>query len=317
MRAIRSGFAVLLAAALLLAACGKDKDQAQQQAVANASATPVVAVQTTAKLLKDGDFDGFWQHVLPPADYRTLRADWGKDRAGKRPVTAKDRQQFADTMAELTAPDAETTLYAKLQPTLADYNRKYKNQLPVMMAIAQSVFATQIDNSKDLTLERKQQAKDTLAAVAQWAQRAAWGDPAKAKQAVAVVVDTARKLDLKTLDQARTLDYAQSMQRYTTAWLGAKQLLAIYGLSLDQTFDSVRTELTASKGDTATVKLSYTLLDKPTSTDIHLIRENGRWYDADLLAHWRQRHASPATPASTALAPAPANTAPAPASTAP
>jgi hypothetical protein len=304
MRASRSGIAVVLAAALLLAAChNKDEDQAKQQAVA--SATPTVAVQTTAKLLKAGDFDGFWQHVLPPADYQMLRADWSKHRE-TTPITARDRAQFAATMTELTAPGAEDALYKKLQPTLKDYPGKYKNQLPVMIAIGQSVFSTQIDNNKALTLAQKQQAKDTLAAVAQWAQQAPWGDPVKAKQAVAVVVDTARKLDLKTLDEARALDYPAAMQRYTTAWLGAKQLLAIYGLALDQAFDSVKTELVESKGDTATVKLGYTLLDKPMSTDIRMVRENGRWYDADLLDHWRKSHAK-AVPAPAASA-APATT---------
>jgi hypothetical protein len=300
MRAFRSGIAVLFAATLVLAAChDKSAEQAKQQAAV--SATPTLAVQTTAKLLEAGDFDGFWQHVLPPADYQTMRADWNRQRQAK-PVTDRDRQKFAASMAELTAPGAEDALYKKLQPTIRDYNSKYKNQLPVMIAIGQSVFATQVDNSKTLTLEQKQQAKDTLAAVAQWAQQAPWGDPAKAKQAVAVVVDTARKLDLQTLDQARALDYPAAMQRYATAWLGAKQLLAIYGLALDQAFDSVKTELTESKGDTATVKLSYTLLDKPMTTDIHMIRENGRWYDADLLDHWRKRQTQPVAPAAAGTA---------------
>lgn len=309
MRMPRLRLALLLCAALaLLSACGKDKDQQQ----AAASATPAAAVENSAHLLKTGDFDGLWQHVLTPADYKTMRADWGKDHDPSQ-ATAEDRRKFAETMAELTAPDAEQTLFAKLQPQLAQYDKQYKDQLPVMIGIGQGVISTQIDNSKELTLAQRQQAKELVAALAQWAQQTPWGDTDKARQAIAAIVDSARKLDLKTLDQAYALDYPAAMQRYATAWDGFKQVLAVYGLALDDSLDSVKAETLETKGDTARVKVSYTVLDKPMSTEIAMIREDGRWYDADLLKNWRKHHAEEmaryAPPAAAGTVPAPAKSA--------
>ena len=276
--------ALLLFAALLLAGChGKD-----EPAQAGGS-TPEAALQSSVDLLRSGDLNGLWKHLLPPADYASMRADWALQQRHAQPDSAGQRARFSETLRKLTAPDAEDTLYAELQPKLAQMQQQY--QLPVLASVGEAILKRSIARSPSLGETQKAQLGSVLDTLLPWAQQAPWFDAAHAKQAIGVAVATARKLDIKDADQLRSLDFDTTMTRYATAYAGAKQLLAIYGLSIDQTLDSVRfTPVTNSNGH-AVVKVDYTLLGKPLSAEAKMVEENGRWYNEELLANARRSHA--------------------------
>lgn len=270
---------VALVAIGLLAACGK-----QPPASPTADTrTPDGAVLAAVRLLKAGDFDGLAQATLPPQDYQAQRADWEREHLAVSDITDEDRRKFAATMQRLTAPDAEQKLFAQLKPQLAAFEQQYKDQVPMMIGIGQTMVGTALDQSADLTAAQKAQAKEALAALAQWAQGVAWTDPAKAQQAIAAICDTARRLDLKTLDEVRALPYAQAMQKYGLAWQGLKRLTAVYGLDLDQVLDSAKAETLANDGQRARLKVTYTLLGKPISSETIMLQRDGRWYDQGVL----------------------------------
>jgi len=272
------------AAVLALAACH------HQDAAVSGGSTPEAAVQESVQLIKDGNFDGFWKHALPPADYAQMRADWTQLRPDRQPVTAEERARFAQVMQQLSAPDAETKLYAQLQPKLAQMEKQYKDQVPVMVGIGQAIATTGIAQAKTLSEAQKQQARDVLAALVPWAQKAPWFDQDKAKQAIHVAVTTARQLDLKRPDELRTLDFSAAMGKYGQVFDGLKQLLAVYGLSIDDTLDSVKATTVDMDHGRAHVHVSYTLLGKTLNTDTQMVMERGRWYDQALLQNVRKAH---------------------------
>lgn len=301
-----------LVAVLALAACHHQEEAAQ-----SGGSTPEEAMQQSVALIKAGDFAGFWKHALPPADYANLRTDWAHPRPDQRPITDEDRAQFTQTMQQLTAPNAENTLYTQVQPKLTQLEQQYKDQLPVMIGIGQAIIGTGIAQSKKLTDEQKQQANAVLAAMLPWAQKTPWFDQARAKQAVNVVVTTVRKLDLKNADELRTMDFDTAMKKYSLGFDGAKQLLSLYDLSIDETLNSVKLTPTDNSNGHASIKVDYTLLGKPLSFESKLVQQDGRWYSEDLLRNVREAHEEllhPATDSSTA---APAASAPAPATSAP
>ena len=76
--------------------------------------------------------------------------------------------------------------------------------------------------------------------LAPWAQKTPWFEQDKAKQAVHVAVTTVRQLDLKSPEALRAMDFDTAMKKYAIGYAGAKQLLAIYGLSVDDTLDSIK-----------------------------------------------------------------------------
>ncbi|MFC5742511.1 hypothetical protein [Dyella tabacisoli] len=292
-------------AVLALAAChNKDKDQ--QEAAKPGGDTPEAAIQQSIDLIKANDFAGFWKHALPPAEYATLRADWTRPKPEQQPITDEDRAKFAENLRQFTEVDAETKLYAQFKPKLAQMQLQYKDQLPIMIGIVQQIAKTGIDQDKQMGDTQKQQARDVLGVLAPWAQQVPWFDQDKAKQAVGTVVTTARKLGLKSADDTRKLDFDSAMQKYAIGFTGVKQLLGIYGLSVDDSLNSAKVTPMESKDGHARVKIDYTLLGKPLSTEYALVQQDGRWYSEDMLRHVHEAHARLLAPAPSASTPAPA-----------
>lgn len=303
-----------LLAVVALAAC-HDKDQ-QKQVELTGGATPEAAIQDEVKSIRAGDFAGFWKHALPAADYATLRADWPREHAGQ-PPSAEDRAQFEAKMKEFTEPGAEDKLYAQARPKLIQLQQQYSDQLPVVLGIGQGIARTAIDQNHGMTAPQKKQANDVLDVIVPWAQQQAWFDQAKARQAIASLVASARKLDLKQAEQLQSMDFDTAMQKYSTGYLGIRDVLAIYGLSLDQTLDSVKVTTLENAYGYARVRIDYVLLGKSLSTESTLMQQDGRWYSEDLLKNVRDAHQRLMMPAAAASAPAAASTVPAAATPAP
>lgn len=307
--------AIIVLVGLVLAGCHEDK---QPNLVAE-TATPQIAVQNAIKQLRAGDFDGLLKHALSPADYKQLRSEWTrKEHRSLRGISQAERERFARNMQRLTRPDAKKKEFAKLAPLLAAWKVMRDKSLPMMVGMFDTAVGTEITQSDSLTGKQKSQARGVLKAVTEWMQSTEWGSKAKAKKAIGIVVDTARALDVKTLEEASELDYEQSMQRYATAWKGGKALLAVYGLSVNRMLDSAEVKTLTQKDDSATVQVEFTILDKPFTTSVDMVRKGKRWYPRHFLEHWRSAraklaYAGSAAPATSAAAPA---SVPAPAATA-
>jgi hypothetical protein len=305
MRSLRfRSFLFIAVAALALGAC-HDKDQ--QQAATSGGETPEAAVQQSVALIKSGDFAGFWKHALPPTDYAAFRQDWAKPDPDRPPLTDEQRAEFSRNYTAWTEQDAETKRYAELKPKLVQLSQQYRDQMPVMIGIVQQIAKTGVAQDKDMTDTQKAQANAIVDTLAPWVQQAPWFDQDKAKQTVTIAVATARKLELKSADQLRTMDFDTAMQKYTIGYDGLKQALNLYGLSLDQTWDSVKLSTIENVNGRARVKIDYVLLGKPLSTESVLIQQDGRWYSEDLLKNARETHTRLSQPApSTTAPPAPA-----------
>jgi len=294
--------------ALVLAACNRNP----LPTTPPPSTTPENAVRADLVLTRNGDFDGLLRSTLPPADYKAWRDEWQHARAQQPAPTPEQRAHFARLMRELTAPGAEERLLKQVRPQLDQLRTHRAQNLPMLLGILQAAGNDLVQNA-GLSPNQKQQATQTVAALAAWAQHADLADQAKAKQAIGVICATARKLNLQTLDQWRALEYPQVMARYATGWDGLKQLLKVYGLDLDATFENAKLETLGENGTNARVRETLTLAGKPIVSESHLVKQNGHWYDADALAAWRKQHQKTASAASIA----PAASAPARASSAP
>lgn len=282
---------------LTLAACGNDSNTAATAAVADTS-SPQDAVMTSVALLKNNDIDGLLHASLPPAEYKAMREEWST--RADEPITDEDRAKFAEQMQRLTAPGAEEALFAQLQPMLAAFDTTYKAQLPMYIGMGQTMAATAINKSEELSPEQKQQAMDVIGAIANWGMTTNWSDPATAKQAISIVTDTARSLDLGTLDQVQALTYEQAMPKLATSMAGVKQVLAVYGFDVNAALDSVTAKTVSNEGNNAVVEYSYTLLGKPVTGSTKLVQRDGHWYNKDMLEQIEKELAKAASAQATA-----------------
>ena len=288
-------FAFAAALAAVAAGCGQSQTAAPTAAAPAAVAAPVAstpdgAMAATVKSLRDNNVAALLDNALPAAEVAKMKADWSKE-MNKDPVTDEDRKQFADTMTKLTAPDAEAKMYAEIEPKLKEFDAQSAQQMPMMIAMGQGFAQSSIQQNKDLSDAQKQQASAMIDAAAKWAQQTKFTDPALVKSAIAAICKTARDLNLKTIDEARALTYDQAMQKAGIVLAGVKQVLAVYGLNLDKSLDTVKFETVATNGDTAKVKVTYTAFDQPFATESDLVKVDGRWYGKQAIEQWKKHEA--------------------------
>ena len=267
-------------------------------AIAVATSSPEGTVTASVKAIRENNVASLFEIMMPPAELAKVKADWSKE-MNKDPVTDEDRKQFADTMNKLTAPNAEATLYAQIEPQLKEFDAKQAQQMPMMIAMGRGFAQSSIQQSKDLSEAQKQQAQQLLDAVATWAQNTKFTDPALVKGAIAAICKTARDLNIKTIDDARALTYDQGMQKAGIIMGGVKQVLLVYGLNVDKTLDSVKVEPAAIAGDSAKVNVTYVAFDKPFSTEGDLVKVDNKWYSKQAIEQWNKRQQEEAAAAQT------------------
>ena len=285
---------VALIALLAAAAVGCGNQQSPTPAAVNAN-TPDATIRKSAELLKQNDIAGVMQNALPPADYEKVKTDWTKAN-NERPVTDEDRQKFQETMTRLTAPDADKTIYAEIEPQLKQFDAQYQQQIPMYVAMGQGWLTGMVQQNKDLSDADKQQAVAAINALAAWVQKTRFTDAESVKKVLAITTKSARDLNLKTLDEARALTFDQSMGKARIALGGFKEALAVYGFSVDQTLDSVKPEVVTNDGKAASVKVSYSLLGTPLTATTEMVNVDGRWYGKDTIEKLKEQQAQPATP---------------------
>jgi hypothetical protein len=289
--------ALLLALAALVAACGKNEEQAKTGAapapVAAPAASPDDAVMATVRALRANDVNGFIVAAMPPGEVAKIKGDWTKNIA-KSPITDDDRKKFADQMGKLTAPGAEDKLFAEVEPQLKKFDQESAAQMPTMIAMGQSFVQSSIQQSKEMNDDQKKQAAGLVDAAGKWAQGVKFTDPALVKAAIAAVCQTARDLNLKSLDEARALTYDQGMIKAGIALAGVKRVLAVYGLQIDRSLDSIKAETISTTGDAAKVKVTYTAFDQPFSSEGDLAKVDGKWYGKQAIEKWQREQAEAA-----------------------
>ncbi|HEY4146410.1 hypothetical protein [Pinirhizobacter sp.] len=270
----------LALAACLLVACH------QEDAPAPVAVTPPeAALKASVDLLGRGDFAGFWQHALPPADFANLKADWQR-RPGL--LDEPDRQRLDTSLAELGRDGADKRLWTEISPFVLHFERDYREQMPLTIGIFQSIAMTGIGSATSLTTAQKALAREAVLALGPWAQAAPWGDVAAAHKAIDIAVAAGK--DLQFTADGKPADFETSMRNQQLAFNAVVDMAHLYHLDLDAMFASAHTQVLENTEASARVRVMYTLVDRPLSIDIAMVREDGRWYDRDLLESVRSSH---------------------------
>ena len=288
---------------LLLAGCKGNSNEAAKD--------PVAAAKDIAAAVRANDFDRLSHIAVPPDLYTKLEARFKEEAAAKPKPTDAERKQFADTVTKFTEADAEAKLFAEVQPKLAQVGP----QMPMMVGMFGGMAGQSIQQSATMSPSEKTQANALLTAITKWATTAPLSDPDKAKQAIKILVKTARDLKLGTLDEAQALTFQQTMQKTGGFVGGLREVLAVYAFDTDKALASVTATKKSEAGDAAVVSVSYTLMDVPVTFDVNMVKRDDRWYSADAIKNVENMLAKPvgASPASPmAMSPdAPAPTEPA------
>jgi hypothetical protein len=281
----------LLLAGLLLAACSREPAP-----VPGAPQEPVAAVEALAAALRDGDLVRYSELSLPPALREQRVALWQREMAVDPPLAPEQVQRYNEMMAMLTAPDAEAVLWAKAQPRLAAMAQDVGPKWTMGVTMLSGFATTAIAAAPALSEAEKAHATGVVEAFAEWAgDRARFTDEARAREAIALAVRTARELDLPTLDAARALQYDALLGKAGVAFRGAKSIAAAYGIDADAALSQVQAEVIAIDGPRALVRVRYPLLGKEVRFEQPMVQIDGGWYREDAVQALEQALADEAT----------------------
>ncbi len=280
-----------LAGAVLLAlgACGNKEEAAETPAAVQAAAKemgPVDTLQATNDAFKNNDLGQLLAMVMPADKLAEMRADWDKERA--EPVTDEDRQEFADGWGKLTKDGAVDELMAEAEPQLAQMGE----QLPAMMPMFQGMLTMTVQESEDLSAEQKAAASSAVTGLFGWAQNADLANPELLRQALTIAHEKAKSLNLNSIDDVRAMDFDQMLGKASVMLGGVKEMLNVYGLSLDEMVGSMQAEQLEMAGDNAKVRTTYTVFGNPITYDTEMVKMDGRWYSKDSMESLEKMTAS-------------------------
>ena len=280
----RATFVAMLAIAA--SACNKDDTSVASAGISG----PEQTIQRSVALARESDVAGLVELLLPPAEFVRMKADW-VTKVDATPADAAAKTRFAETMAKLTADDAVENIYKEIEPEIRQFDAQYQQQIPTLVAMGRGYMKGLVQQSQELSANEKEQASNIIEAIASWVEKTRFTDPDLVKKTLGVVTETARKLNLKRLDEARSLSFEASAPKLQMGFDGLKKVLDVYGFSINQALDSVTTQLVSSTGDDAVVKISYTLLGTPLESTTEMVRLDGHWYSKDTIDKLKARKA--------------------------
>lgn len=275
----RIGRIGLVLGALVLAAC-----QREAEPVAGAPGEPVAAVEALAEALREGDLRRYAELSLPPTMQARQKALWRQQVAAKNPVDEAQAQRYAELMAELIAPDAETALWAKAEPKLVALEQELGPKWTLGVTMLSGFATTAIRASESMSEAEKGHAAGVVAALAAWAgDQARITDRERAKEALGVAIRTARELDLPDVAAIEALDYDPMLEKAGVAFRGFKAVMAAYGIDADAALSQVEADVIAIDGPRAVVRVRYPLLGKEVQFEQPMREIDGGWYREDAI----------------------------------
>ncbi len=284
-------FLSLCAVAVLATGCRRS-----QEPLPGAASEPAAAVRQLVQHLHDNDLAGYARAAVPPAQYAELETAWANGHSRWPLDELPLHDKLPALLATLSAADAETRLQRAFKAQIGGQAASVRQAAHSLGLFGEQYISHQGDYSDDERAHYVQLVK----ALSDWAQAAPLSDPKLARSTIATLTAAARATGLDSEAALQAAGMTGSLQRLGPFAQAAKQVLAGYGLSLDDSVAQLRTGLVRQEGDHAVVRVQYPLAGKEIDLQVALERRQDRWYLARTLAE-----ADAALAAARAAAPAP------------
>lgn len=262
-------FAFGLCVAVLLAGCKREPAE-----LPGAATEPAAAVRQLAQYLHDDDLVGYARAAVPPAEYARLETAWRQGHS-RWPLTELPLdEKLPALLAALSASDAEKTLQQAFKAQIAGQAAGVRQA-----AHSLGLFGVQyLRNQGDYSDEQREHYVQLVTALSDWAMAAPLSDPKLAQETIARLTAAARDTGLNSDEALQQAGMTASLERLGPFLRAFKQVLAGYGLSLDDTAAGLRVGLVAEQGERATARVRYPLAGKELDISVALARRDRHWY---------------------------------------
>lgn len=265
---------------LLLSSCGREPELP----IGN---SPDTAIMNSIAALRANDLEGLLRNALTPEQFTRLEFEWDQERT--RQLTEQETAEFAANMDRLLAPDAEENIMAELEPQLDELRKT----MPLVLGLMQTGAMAALQDENEYNDQQREMGEKAIQSVVAWAQQTDLSDPVRARSAVQIAIDTARSMNVTTLEDVRALDLMGLLDRGDLAIAGAKEVLEVYGIAMDETLDSVRVRTLERDGDQATVEVTLDFLGVTYTFEEEMVRDEGRWISREALDRLDQPESTP------------------------
>jgi hypothetical protein len=291
MRKPRFVLLLFAVAAIAVGVSACQREQALAPAVAIGDNTrPAQTVLLLTRHLHDNDLEAFARDAVPPALHAQLVTAWREGRT-RWPL---QELPFDERLPQLLASLAEPGSEKRLQQV---FDRQFSGAHAEIKAAASALglFGVQyVQQDAEYSAAERAHYAQFVTAISSWAATAPLGDPLRARKAIPQLARAARTVGLASEADFAKAGMATSLRRLGTFLGEGKQVLALYGLQLDDSLAGLQATLQNQTGDTAKVRMQYTLGGEAIDTVVDLERRGGRWYLSDYLRHAEAAVARPA-----------------------
>lgn len=279
----------LAAAALLglaVIAGGCDRPSGDRGTVA---APPVQAVTRLVDDLRRHDLAAYARHAVPPALHARLETAWAEGRTVWPLTELPLDAQLQGFITALAAPGSEQRLLAAYRKQFAGAHGELRSAATTL-----GLFASQhVSQGGDYSEAERDHYAQLIAALSRWGQQAPLGDLARARTAIPQLVAAARTTGLAGPDGFQQAGMERSLTRLGPFFGRLQQVLVDYGLDFDAALAGLEATLAEQTGDTARVRLRYTIAGQAIDAVVLVERRDGHWYLSDLLRHAEAEAARP------------------------
>ncbi len=264
--------------------CGCRRESGAGPAPAAGAREPAQAVLLLTRHLHDNDLAAFARDAVPPALHRQLEEAWRRGRT-RWPL---DELPFDERLPRLLGALAEPEAEARLQRV---FDRQFAGETTALKAAATTLglFGAQyVRQGSGFSAGERAHYLQFVQALSRWGASAPLADPVRARAAIPLLAAAARATGLRSeADFART-GMDGSLRRLSGFLRTLKQVLAGYGLALNDSLAALQAEVVESRGTQAKVRMRYTLGGSPVEAVVEVERIGDRWYLSDYLRHARQ-----------------------------
>lgn len=287
-----------LALALLLGACERAPTPPP------APPKPMGPAEALTRLMQDlrrNDLAGYARHAVPPTLHARLETAWTEGRTVWPLTELPLDDRIAPMITALAAPGAERQLKATFKQQFSGAERELRSAASTL-----GLFAGQyVASAEEYSDEERDHYTQMIAAFSQWGRRAPLADGKRASAALPRLVNAARGTGLAGPEAFAKAGMDKALGRLGPFLRTTKDVLRSYDLDLDATLDGIEATVAEQTGDTARLRVRYTLAGRPVDAFVRAERRDGQWYLTDLLRH-AEAEAGPATapPTPSAILPA-------------
>ncbi len=242
---------------------------------------PAQAVALLTRHLHRNDLVAFARDAVPPAMHTRLQAGWAEGRT-RWPLTEMPfHERLPRLLLSLSAEGSEERLQAV-------FDRQFSGATTELKAAAASLglFGAQyIRNEGDFSADERRHYSQFVQAISRWGVSAPLGDAQRAQRAIPQLAAAARRTGLRSEADFQQAGMEECLRRLGPFVATVKQVLAGYGLALDDSLGALEAGLLEQTGDSARVRLRYMLGSTRIDTVVSVERHGNRWYLSDYLRH--------------------------------